>query len=180
MGLNYVETELMVMTLSEIAAGIEVTATQRQHGVASVDRTEGTLAERLDGVATRLPCDPERAATLVEAYAAGESVGDAGRAAGLTPLTAAKTLHLCGEHVCPLSPRQRDVLDDWLSGDLARSEAVALTGASEREFALATYVATHEPIADAREALEGALTDGRGTDRQASLGDAVEQPSDLF
>jgi len=168
------------MGLSEIAAGIEVTTEQCDRGVASVDRTTGTLAERLDDVAEQLPAEPSAAATLLEAYAAGKSVGDAGRAAGLAPTTAAKTLHRCGEHVCPLSPRQRDVLDDWLDGHLSRREAVDLTGVSDREFALATYVATHEPVADARAALEGALTDADATaDRQASLGDAVEQPSDL-
>jgi hypothetical protein len=167
------------MGLSEIAAGIEVTDHQRERGVASVDRTTGTLAERLETVGSQLPCDPERAATLLEAYAAGESVGAAGRAAGIAPVTAAKTLHRCGEHVCPLSPRQRDVLDDWLAGDLARTTAIELTGASEREFTLATYVATHDPVADAREALEGVLTDSDATDGRASLGDAVEAPSDL-
>lgn len=169
------------MELSEIAAGIEVTTEQRDHGVASVDRTAGTLAERLDEHGSQLPCDAERAATLLEAYTTGKSVGDAGRAAGLSPMTAAKTLHLCGEQVCPLTPRQRTILDDWLDGRLSRSDAVQLTGVSKREFALATYVATHEPVADARAALEGALTDTDATaDRQASLGDAVERPTDLL
>jgi len=169
------------MGLSEIAAGIEVTTEQRDRGVASVDGTAGTLAERLDGVASQLPCDPGPAATLLEAYAAGKSVGDAARAAGLPPVTGAKTLHLCGEQVDPLTPRQRDVLGDWLDGRLARSEARQLTGASEREFALATYVATHDPVAEAREALEGALTRSDATtDRQASLGDAVEELGDLL
>lgn len=165
------------MGLSEIADGIEVTTEQCDRGVASVDRTAGSLADRLADSASTLPCDTDAAATLLEAYAAGKSVGDAARAAGIAPMTAAKTLHRCGEHVCPLTPRQRDILDDWLDGRLSRTDALDLTGVSEREFALATYVATHEPVADARAALEGALTDADATaDRQASLGDAVEQP----
>ncbi|PSP92699.1 hypothetical protein BRC91_12720 [Halobacteriales archaeon QS_4_62_28] len=168
------------MGLAEIAAGIEVTDEQRDRGVASVDRTATSLADRLTAVAGALPCNGTRAAALVEAYAAGKSVGDAGRAAGIAPTTAAKTLHLCGEQVCPLTPRQRDILEDWLDGRLARSEARQLTDASEREFALATYVATHDTVPEAREALEGALTDADATaEKQAVLGDSVDQPSDL-
>lgn len=162
------------MALSDIAAGIEVTTEQRDRGVASVDRTDEALADRLGDVAT-LPCDAETAATLVEAYAAGKSVGDAGRAAGVAPITAAKTLHCFGEQVCPLSPTARDVVCDWLDGRLSRSEALTLTGASEREFALATYVETHEPSADAQAAAEGSLTSEDATgEKQASLGESVE------
>lgn len=163
------------MTLSEIAAGIEVTTEQRDHGVASVDRTDAALAERLAGVAGELPCDAETAATVVEVYADGTSVGGAGRAAGVTPITAAKTLHRFGEQVCPLTPTARDVVDDWLEGHLSRREALELTGVSEREFALATYVATHDPVPDARAAAEGALTSDDATgEKQASLGESVE------
>lgn len=163
------------MALSDIAAGLEVTTEQRERGVAAVDRTEASLAERLADVAGDLPCEAEAAATLVEAYAGGASVGDAGRAAGIAPITAAKTLHLFGERVDPLSPTGRDVLEDWLAGRLARTEALELLGVGEREFALATYVATHDPLPEAREAVEGALTTGDATaDKRASLGESVE------
>lgn len=163
------------MALSDIAAGIEVTTEQRDRGVASVDRTDGALADRLDDVAAELPCDAEAAATLVEAYAAGKSVGQSGRVAGLPPITAAKTLHRFGEQVCPLSPAGRDVVGDWLDGRLSRSEALALSGASEREFALATYVQTHEPSAEARAAAEGHLTSDDATgEKLAALGESVE------
>jgi len=108
------------MALSDIAAGIEVTTEQRDRGVASVDRTDESLADRLAGAAEDLPCDAETAATLVETYAAGESVGDAGRAADVAPITAAKTLHHVGEHVSPLSPTARDVVGDWLDGTVSR------------------------------------------------------------
>lgn len=163
------------MPLSEIAAGIEVTTEQCDRGVASVDRTDVDLADRLGDVAAELPCDAEAAATLVEAYATGKSVGESGRLAGLAPITAAKTLHRFGEQVCPLSPTARDVVGDWLDGRLSRSEARTLTGASEREFALATYVQTHEPSADARAAAEGALTSDDATgEKLASLGESVE------
>lgn len=162
------------MALSDIAAGIEVTTEQRNRGVASVDRTDDSLADRLADV-DGLPCDAEAAATLLEAYAAGKSVGDAGRAAGLAPTTAAKTLHHFGEQVCPLAPTARDVVCDWLDGRLSRSEALELTGASEREFVLAAYVQTHDPSDEARAAAEGYLTteDATGAKR-ASLGDSVE------
>jgi hypothetical protein len=163
------------MALSDIAAGLEVTTEQRDRGVASVDRTEEALADRLDGVAHELPCDAETAATLVEAYAAGKSVGDAGRAAGLAPMTAAKTLHRFGEQVCPLAPTARDVVRDWLDGVLSRSEALTLASASEREFLLTAYCETHEPVPDARAAVEGHLTAGDATEEKlASLGESVE------
>jgi hypothetical protein len=163
------------MALSDIAAGIEVTTEQRDRGVASVDRTDESLADRLAGAAEDLPCDAETAATLVETYAAGESVGDAGRAADVAPITAAKTLHHVGEHVSPLSPTARDVVGDWLDGTVSRSEAIALTGASEREFALGVYVETHEPSADAQAATEGYLTSEDATgEKRASLGESVE------
>lgn len=163
------------MALSDIASGIEVTTEQRNRGVASVDRTEETLADRLSGVGG-LPCDAETAATLLEVYAAGKSVGDAGRAAGLAPTTTAKTLHHFGEQVCPLSPTARDVVRDWLDGRLSRSEALELTGASEREFLLAAYVQTHGPSAEARAAAEGYLTSEDATGaKRASLGDSLQE-----
>ena len=163
------------MALSDIAAGIEVTTEQRDRGVASVDRTDESLADRLEAVADELPCAAEPAATLVETYAAGESVGDAGRAAGVAPTTAAKTLHCFGEQVCPLSPTGRDVVRDWLAGVLPRSDAIIHTGASAREFALAVYVETHDPVPDAQSAVEGYLTSEDATEEKlASLGESVE------
>jgi hypothetical protein len=144
------------MGLSDIAAGIEVTAEQRDRGVATVDRTDESLAGRLAEL--DLPCDPAAAATVVEQYAGGGSVGAAARAAGIAPITAAKTLHLLGESVSPLGPTGRELLRDWLAGELARSEALELTRASETEFALAAYVETHDPLPEGRAAVEEALS----------------------
>jgi len=145
------------MGLSEIAAGIEVTAEQERRGVATVDGTDATLEERLAEFAGELPCTPEEAATVVEQYAAGGSAGAAAAAAGLPAVTAAKTLHLLGESVAPVGPVGRDVVRDWIAGDLPRSEAEELARASGTEFALAAYVETHEPLDGARAAVEGAL-----------------------
>jgi hypothetical protein len=152
------------MGLADIAAGLEVTESQRETGVAAVDETDTPLEARLDPFAERLPCSPDEAATVVEAYAAGKSVGASGHAAGLPPVTAAKTLHLLGEQVCPLGPRGREVVADWLAGDLARSDALTLSGATDSEFALAAYVETHDPVAEARDAVEGALAADRERD----------------
>lgn len=145
------------VTLSEIAAGLEVTAEQRERGVAVADETDAPLADRLREYADELPCTPEAAATLVEAYAGGRSVGEAAREAGVAPVTGAKSLHLLGETVHPLAPTARTVVRDWLDAALSRSEARELVDASETEFALAVYVETHEPLPGAREALAGAL-----------------------
>lgn len=145
------------MGLADIAAGVEVTAEQRDRGVATVDRTDDSLAERLDPHAEALPCSPATAARIVERYAGGASVGAAARAAGTVPVTAAKALHLLGESVNPLGPTGREVVRDWLAGELSRTDAVELARATETEFALAVYVETHEPLAEACAAVEDSL-----------------------
>lgn len=146
------------MGLADIAAGMEVTTEQRDRGVATVDRTDDSLVERLAGHESELPASAETAASVVERYAAGDSVGVAARKAGTAPVTAAKTLHLLGESVHPLGPTGREIIEDWLAGDLSRAEALELARATETEFALAVYVQTHEPLADACAAVEDALS----------------------
>lgn len=150
------------MGLSDIAAGVTVTTRQRERGVASVDRTGESLADQLAALDGDLPVDPDAAAALAEAYAGGASVGDAAAEAGVAPTTAAKTLHRLGfEGLTPFSPLQRDVLEDWLAAEVSRADALELTGASDREFALAAFVATHEPLEGAAEAVDGALSTSR-------------------
>jgi hypothetical protein len=140
------------MGLSDIADGLAVTTEQEVRGVATVDETGGDrpLAARLDEYADELPCDPGDAAAVIEAYTAGRSVGDAAHEAGLAPVTAAKTLYRCGEQVTPLSPTGREIVRDWIAGDVSRSDALTLTRASEPEFALAVFVETHDPIPGVR------------------------------
>lgn len=145
------------MGLSDIAAGLEVTAEQRDRGVATADGTAASLAERLAPFADELPCGPESAAAVVEAYAEGASVGRAAAVADLPTTTAAKALYLLGEPVDPLAPTARRVVDDWLAGELPRTEAMTLAGVGEREFALGVYVATHEPIGEAESVVADAL-----------------------
>lgn len=144
------------MGLSELAAGVETTEKQRDRGVAAVDATND-LRTRLTAFAEDLPCSPEAATTLVEAYGAGRSVGASARAAGLAPVTGAKTLHLLGEPVQPLSPTAREVVRDWLDARLPRTEAVRIAGVDRAEFALGVYVETHDPLPGAREAVVDAL-----------------------
>ncbi len=148
------------MGLADIAAGIEVTDRQRDRGVAAVDDTDDSLAERLEPFADQLPCSPVDAATVVDAYASGQAVDDCGHVADVPPVTAAKTLHLLGEQVSPVGPTGRDILRDWLDGRLSRSDAMALVGVGERTFALAAYIETHDPLLEARDAVEGALETG--------------------
>ncbi|WP_336329546.1 DUF7858 family protein [Haloarcula sp. CGMCC 1.2071] len=164
------------MALSDIAAGVEVTTHQCDRGVAAVDETDAPLPERLAPVADDLPCSAATAATVVEAYAAGKSVGDAGRAAGVAPVMAAKTLHLVGEQVSPVGPQGREIIADWLAGDLSRSDAIALADVTEQEFALAVYVETHEPLPAARDAVEGALT----TEERDPLGETMSDVGELL
>lgn len=166
------------MALSDIAAGLEVTDEQRERGVASVDDTAVDLADRLSRFAAELPCEPAAAATLVESYTVGASVGDCARAADVPPATAAKTLHLLGvEGVSPLSPQGRRIVRDWLAGDLSRTAALELTGADRTEFAVAAYVESHDPLPDARAAVEGAL---EPSDRGDALAEARSDVDDLL
>jgi hypothetical protein len=167
------------MGLADIAAGVEVTAEQRDRGIATVDRTDDSLAERLAVHEEALPCSAEAAATVVERYAGGGSVGAAARAAGTVPVTAAKVLHLLGEPVSPLGPTGREVVRDWLAGDLPRADAVELARATETEFALAVYVETHDPIADACAAVEDALA-ARHRPGEDPLAETRPAPSDLL
>jgi len=164
------------MGLSAIAAGLEVTDEQRDRGVATVDDTDAPLSERLAEYETDLPCTPDEAATVVEVYAEGRSVGTAASVAEVPSVTAAKTLHLLGEQVCPLGPTARDIVRDWLAADLSRTEALELTGATEREFALTAYVETHEPIPGAREAVAATLAPESGGD---PLAETMSGVSDL-
>lgn len=166
------------MGLADIAAGIEITETQEERGVATVDATDATLEERLDPFAAELPCTPAAAATVLDSYGAGADVGTAGRTAGIAPTTAAKTLHLLGESVSPVAPTGREVVRDWIAGELSRTEALELTRLSEDEFALAAYVETHEPLEAAFAAVEGVLA-ARSVDHEEPLADAVGDPTDL-
>lgn len=162
------------MALSDIADGLEVTTEQRDRGIASVDATADTgadLRERLADFADDLPCDAASAATIVERYTGGTSVGEAAHAAGVAPVTASKTLHLLGyEGVSPLTPEAHRIIGDWLSADLSRTEARKLTGANETEFALATFVETHDPLEGGRDVVEG-YRSARGE----AMGDALEE-----
>lgn len=163
------------MTLSDIAAGIEVTAEQERRDVAAVDET-GELVERLRPHADTLPCTPEAAATVVETHAAGTSVGESAKEAGIAPVTAAKALHRCGvSGVTPFSPMARQVVRDWMKGALSRTNALELTGATEAEFALGAYIESH----DADTALAEAAADLR-SEQEDPLADAVGDADEFF
>ncbi|USZ67000.1 hypothetical protein NGM10_09690 [Halorussus salilacus] len=171
------------MTLSDIADGLEVTTEQRDRGVAAVDARPGELRERLAEFADDLPCDPASAAAILEGHTAGKSVGASAREAGVAPVTASKTLHLLGcEGVSPLTPRAHEVLRDWLSADLSRTEARELTGASETEFALAAFVETHDPIPGSGGVVEGAFEDRGGATlaKRDELGETYSSVGDLL
>ncbi len=169
------------MGLSDIAAGLEVTTEQRERGVAAVDATDAPLADRLGAFEDDLPCSAAAAATVVETYAGGASVGASAGAADLPPVTGAKALHLLGESVSPLGPMGRDLVRDWLSADLSRADALALSGASETAFALAAYVETHDPLPGARDALEGALAPAgdAAVEKRDALGDTLDDGCDF-
>lgn len=164
------------MGLDDIAAGVKVTTTQRDRGVAVTDDTGTSTVERLRPFADELPCTPEAAATVVSAYADGGSVGDAARDAAVAPVTAAKTLYLLGEEVFPFGPTGRDVVHDWLDARISRTTARRLTDADDDEFALAAYVATHDRIPEA----EAVVADALAVDRDDPLADARSDLDDLL
>ncbi|MFB6086393.1 MAG: hypothetical protein ABEJ84_06255 [Halodesulfurarchaeum sp.] len=171
------------MSLSDIAEGVATTRSQRDRGVAVVDRTETPLSAVLDEHAEALPCDVETATTLLEAYRGGASVGDAATRGGVPPTTAAKTLHLLGfEGLSPLSPLQRDICRDWLAGDLSRTDARELVNVGEREFALGAYVETHDPLSGVGEAIEDALSSSGDAmvEKREALAETMTQASDFL
>jgi len=167
-------TQTVVMGLSEIAAGVEVTTEQTDCGVATVDDTDVDVERRLREFEADLPCTAAAAGTVLERYRAGESVEGAAAAASLAPVTAAKLLHRCGfEGIAPLSPTARRVLCDWLDGRLARAEALELTGATDAEFALAAYVETHDRITELADAVRRDATAPLAGDAAVSKRDAL-------
>ena len=164
------------MTLSEIAAGIEVTTEQYDRGIATGDETGAELDERLAEFESRLPCSASEAAELIEAYTEGASIGRAAAVASLPKTTAAKALYLLGEPIDPLTPTATRVLEDWLAGELSRTEAKTLAGVGDDEFALGTYVATHEPIDGAESVVAGAVSisdEDPLLDARSDLGDLI-------
>lgn len=167
------------MGLSEIAEGIEVTEHQDERGVATVDDTDDSLTERLEPFADEFPCEPAAAATVLQRYTEGGSIGDAGRAAGVAPATAAKVLHLLGESVSPVGPMGQEIIGDWLAGKLSRSEALELCRVGEEAFALAVYVETHEPLTEACAAIEGLLAANRA-DSRSPLGETMTDSTAFF
>jgi hypothetical protein len=170
------------MALSDIAAGIEVTTEQRERGVPTVDDTDADLAARVAPHADDLPCTAAAAATLLDSYLAGASVGAAAREANVAPTTAAKALFRCGvTGVSPLGPTARAVVRDWLSGHLSRSEALTLARADEAEFALAAYVESHEPVEPLVAVVEAERdADGTATlDKRAALAETMSDVTDL-
>jgi hypothetical protein len=170
------------MGLSDIAAGVEVTTKQDDRGIATVDATDVPLIDRLAEFADALPCSTEEAATLVEAYATGASVGQSSCVAGLVPITGAKTLHLLGEPIAPITPVGRELVRDWLNAECTRADALALSGASETEFALAAFIETHDPIPGTREALEEMfMLDSNPTvSKRDALAETMSDAGDLF
>ena len=164
------------MTLSEIAAGLAVTTEQRDRGVAETDGTDAPLAERLAEFEPRLPCCSERAAAVVDAYTQGASVGCAAAVADVPRTTAAKVLYLLGEPINPLTPTANRVLEDWLAGEISRTEARTLSGLGDREFALGAYVATHDPIDGA----DAAIVEVTPTSIADPLADARSDLDDLI
>ena len=169
------------MALSDLAAGLEVTAEQRDRGVATVDDTETELSTRLADHSEALPCTPEAAATVVESHAGGTSVGESARAAAVAPVTAAKVLHRCGvDGVDPLGPEARRIVRDWLDGHLSRADALELPGASESEFSLAAYLATHDPLPDLVDAVSGPSSGPSATvQKRDALAETMSSAADL-
>jgi len=170
------------MALSDIAEGLATTQQQEDRGVAVVDRTDRSLSSVVEPFAEELPCDAEAAADLVSAYTSGASVGDASLEAGVPPVTASKALYLLGfEGLNPLPPVAREVCRDWLAADLSRTDALALSGASEAEFALAAYIETHEPIEGAGEQIRDALSTSADAmvEKRDALSDTMTAARDL-
>ena len=128
------------------------------------------------------PCTPAAAATLLDAYLAGTSVGDAAREAAVAPTTGAKALVRCGvTGLSPLGPTGREIVRDWLSGHLSRSEARTLARADDAEFALAAYIESHDPVPALADAVEAERSDSSASVRKRDeLAETMSAPTDLY
>ncbi|MFC7135992.1 hypothetical protein [Halobaculum litoreum] len=170
------------MALSDIAAGLEVTASQQDRGVTAVDDTDGDLATRLARREDALPCTAAAAAVVLRHHARGVAVGESAGEAGVSPVTAAKVLHRCGvQGVSPLGPTGRRAVRDWLAGDLSRADALELAGGDAAEFALAGYIESHDPVPDLADAARGALESGGNASvaKRDALGETMSSVGDL-
>lgn len=171
------------MALEDIAASVGTTTTrQYDNGVATVDETSRSLSDRLGAYRDELPCEPDAAATVLRTHRRGTPIAESAHLANIAPVTAAKALHRLGvEGVCPLAPTAREIVRDWLHGELTRADAVALTGGSDAEFSLASYVETHDPIEEAQ-TLVAECREGPGdamVEKRDHLRDAVGDGLDL-
>ena len=148
---------------------------QRERGIATSDGTDTSLADRLAEFAEELPCSSEAAAALVGAYTEGASIARAAAVGNVPKTTAAKTLYLLGEPIDPLTPTAKRIVDDWLAGDLSRTEARTLAGIGDEEFTLGAYIATHDRIKGA----ESAVAEDGAIAADDPLADARSDLSDL-
>lgn len=170
------------MSLASIAEQVgETTIEQTERDVATIDVTATPLVDRLAPVSVSLPCESAEAATLIEAYIDGKSIEKSSYAAGIAPITGAKTLHLLGEPIAPITPTGRAVVRDWINGECLRTEALSLCGASEAEFNLAVFVEMHDPIPEAREVLAGEFERRNpGVTKREELGETMSSVDELL
>lgn len=170
------------MSLSDIAEQVEVTTIEQSvREVTTIDVTARPLVDRIAPFSALLPCESSEATTLIEAYIDGKCIEKSSHAAGIAPITGAKTLHLLGEPIAPITPTGRAVVRDWINGECLRTEALSLCGASEPEFNLAVFVEMHDPIPEARGVLAGEF-ERRNSDvgKRDELGETMSSVDELL
>lgn len=136
------------MALSDIAAELEFTIKQEEQGVPTSTNQIQSLREQLRCCEDDLPCDVKAAEILLEQYRQGVSISDAAIAADLPETIATITLFLLGQSVEPLSSNTNKIIKDWVDGSISTREAERAVGENEIEFAIAAFIATHEPLLD--------------------------------
>lgn len=170
------------MSLADIAEGVRSVETQHTRDVAIVDAVNESLADRLEGFASDLPCSPTQADRLARQFGAGESIESCAETVGVTRTNAARTLHLLGfAGVITVDPVDREIIKQWINGEIDRITANRRTDLDKSRFALAVYVETHEPLTETRAAIEPtvSLSENIQTDRRRALDETMADSTDL-
>lgn len=156
--------------------------TQHTRDVAVVDAANESLADRLEDCASDLPCSPTAASHLARQFRAGESIEACAETVGVTRTNAARTLHLLGfAGVITVDPVDREIIKQWINGEIDRTTATRRTDLERSRFALAVYVETHEPLTEDQAAIEPtiSLSENIQSDRRRVLNETMADPTDL-
>jgi hypothetical protein len=80
-----------------------------------------------------------------------------------------------------VDPVDREIIKQWINGEIDRTTANRRTDLERSRFALAVYVETHEPLTEDQAAIEPtiSLSENIQSDRRRVLNETMADPTDL-